>query len=129
MLIIWGPILMGAPKFYDTGVGSWGGAGICSPPTNLRQWVSETRCEIKLTAVIHSGVAQKCIESFFAPAPRRTATVVQGKLALPSSWRMPRLQNTWRRGLCRTIHLYLYLYLHLSSCIQCRANRLRLHQN
>ena len=71
------------------------------PPTNLRQWVSETRCEIKLPAVIHSGMAQERIESFFAPAPRQTATVVQGKL--PGSWRMPRLYDTWRRGLCRTI--------------------------
>ena len=56
-----------------------------------------------MPAVIHSGMAQKCIESFFAPAPRRTATIVQGKLALPGSWRMPRLHDTWRRGLCRTI--------------------------
>ena len=63
------------------------------PPTNLRQCVSETRCEIKLPAVIHSDMAQKRIK-FFAPAPRRTATVVQGKLALPGSWRMPRLHDT-----------------------------------
>ena len=48
-------------------------------------------------------MAQKRIESFFAPAPRQTATVVQGKLALPGSWRMPRLHDTWRRGLCGTI--------------------------
>ena len=93
-----------------TGVGSEGGgtrgaaaplnAGCkgLRPPTNLRQWVSETRCEIQLPAVIHSGMAQK---SFFAPAPRQTATVVQGKLALPGSC-MPRLHDTWRRNLCRT---------------------------
>ena len=63
---------------YFTGVGSGGGGGgargstsplnagrrgpLC-PPTNLRQWVSETRCEIKLPAVIHSGMVQKRIES------------------------------------------------------------------
>ena len=73
-----------------TGVGSGGARGAAAPlnagrrglrpPTNLRQWVSET----KLPAVIHRGMAQKRIE-FFAPAPRRTATVVQGKLALPGS--------------------------------------------
>ena len=80
-----------------TGVGSGGARGAAAPlnagrrglrpPTNLRQLVSETRCEIKLQlpAVIHSGMAQKRIESFFAPAPRRTATVVQGRLALPGS--------------------------------------------
>ena len=107
-----------------------GGAGGCSPPerwtqgaappTNLRQWVSETRCEIKLQlpAVIHSGMAQKRIESFFAPTPRRTATVVQGKLALPGSWRMPRLHDTWRRGLCRTITCTAVLRVwHLMSFI------------
>ena len=66
------------------------------PSTNLRQWVSETRCEIKLPAVIHSGMAQKRIESFFAPGPWLTATVVQGKLALPGSWHMHRLHDTWR---------------------------------
>ena len=70
-----------------------GRRGVC-PPTNLRQWISETMCEIKLPAVIHSGMAQKRIESFFAPAPRRTATLVQGKLALPGAWRMPRLYDT-----------------------------------
>ena len=69
-----------------------GRRGLC-PPTNLCQLVSETRCEIKLPAVIHSGMAQKRIE-FFALAPRRTATVVQGKLALPGSWHMPRLHDT-----------------------------------
>ena len=68
-----------------TGVGSGGGGGEggrgaaaplntgcrgLHPPTNLHQWVLETRCEIKLPAVIHSGMAQKRIESFFAPAPR-----------------------------------------------------------
>ena len=53
---------------FTTGVGSGGGArgaaaplnagcrGLC-PPTNLRQWVSETRCEIKLPVVIYSGMA------------------------------------------------------------------------
>ena len=101
----------------DTGVGSrgaWGAAAPlnagrrgCAPPTNLHQWVSETslRCEIKLPVVIHSGMTQKRIESFFVPAMRRTATVVQGKLAiaLPDSWRMPRLHDTWRCGLCHTI--------------------------
>ena len=61
-----------------TGVGSGGAQGAAAPlnagrrglhhPTNLRQWVSETRCEA---------------HRVFAPAPRRTATVVQGKLALP----------------------------------------------
>ena len=62
------------------------------PPTNWCQWVSETRCEIKLPAVIHSGMAQKRIESFFTPVPRRTATVVQGKLAQPGSSHMPRMR-------------------------------------
>ena len=76
------------------------------PPTNWCQLVSETKCEIKQPAVVHSGMAQKRIESFFAPAPRRTATAVQGKLALPGSWHMPRmrLHDTWRRGLYRTYH-------------------------
>ena len=76
------------------------------PPTNWCQWVSETKCEIKQPVVVHSGMAQKRIESFFAPAPRQTATVVQGKLALPGSWHMPRmrLHDTWRRGLCRTYY-------------------------
>ena len=56
-----------------TGVGSGGAQGAAAPLnagrrglrplTNLRQWVSETRCEIKLPAVIHSGMAQKRIES------------------------------------------------------------------
>ena len=83
-------------RFHFTGVGSGGARGAAAPlnagrrglrpPKNLRQCVSETRCEIKLPAVIHSGMAQKRIESFFAPTPRRIATVVQGKLALPGSW-------------------------------------------
>ena len=84
-------------------------------PTNLRQWVSETRYEMKLPVVIHSGMAQKRIESFFAPAPRQTATVVQGKLALPGSWHMPRLHDTWRRGLCRSIAPELISVFHQFS--------------
>ena len=52
---------------------AWGAAaplnagcrGLC-PPTNLHQWVLETWCEIKLPVVIHSGMAQKHMESFFA---------------------------------------------------------------
>ena len=69
-----------------TGVGSGGARGAAAPlnavrrglrpPTNWCEWVSETKCEIKQPAVVHSGMAQKRIESFFAPAPRRTATVV-----------------------------------------------------
>ena len=54
----------------STGVGSGGRGGLqppwtldaggCArPPTNLRQWVSETRCEINLPAVIHSGMAHR----------------------------------------------------------------------
>ena len=103
-------------RSHFTGVGSGGARGAAAPlnagrrglrpPTNWCQWVSETKCEIKQPAVVHSGMAQKRIESFFAPAPRRTATVVQGKLALPGSWHMPRmrLHDMWRRGLCRTYH-------------------------
>ena len=59
--------------FCNIGVGSGGARGAAAPlnagrrglhpPTNLRQWVSETRCEIKLPVVIHSGMAQKRIES------------------------------------------------------------------
>ena len=57
-----------------TGVGSGRGRGAAAPlnldagaatPTSLRQWVAETSCEIKLPAVIHSGMVQKRIESFF----------------------------------------------------------------
>ena len=103
-------------KVQCTGVGSGGARGAAAPlnagrrglrpPTNMCEWVSETKCEIKQPAAVQSGMAQKRIESFFAPAPRRTATVVQGKLALPGSWHMPRmrLHDTWRRGLCRTYH-------------------------
>ena len=70
---------------------------------NVGEIQSPISSQIKQPAVIHSGMARKHIESFFAPAPRRTATVVQGKLALPGSWHMPRLHDTWRRGLCLTI--------------------------
>ena len=97
----------------------WGGArgaaaslnaghrGLC-PPTNLCQWVSETRCEIKLPAVIHSGMAQKRIESFFALAPRRTATVVQGKLALPGSCACPDCMT--RGGVACVVQLHALLH-------------------
>ena len=90
-------------KAIYTGVGSGGARGAAAPLNAGRNGVSETRCEIKLPAIIDSGMAQKRIESFFAPTQRRTATVVQGKLALPGSWRMPRLHDTWKLGLCRTI--------------------------
>ena len=115
------PCLTGGRKAWErvvyTGVGSGGARGAaaplnagrrgCAPPTNWCQWVSETKYEIKQPAVVtvvwHRSAS---IESFFAPAPRRTATVAQGKLALPGSWHMPRmrLHDTWRRGLCRTYH-------------------------
>ena len=97
-----------------TGVGSGGARGAAAPlnagcrglrpPTNLHQWVLETRCEIKLPAVIHSGYGTEARQVFlFAPAPQQSTTVVQGNLALPGFWRMPRLHDTWRRGLCPTI--------------------------
>ena len=105
------------PSTFCTGVGSGGARGAAAPlnagrrglrpPTNWCEWVSETKYEIKQPAVVtvvwHRSAS---IESFFAPAPRRTATVAQGKLALPGSWHMPRmrLHDTWRRGLCRTYH-------------------------
>ena len=88
----------------------WRRKQCCSPPERWMQGAVPPyiflsmglRCEIKLPTVIHSGMAQKRIE-FFALAPQRTATVVQGKLALHGSWHMPRLHDTWRRGLCLTI--------------------------
>ena len=52
---------------FTTGVGSGGARGAAAPlnagrrglcpPTNWCQWVSETRCEIKQPAVVHSGMA------------------------------------------------------------------------
>ena len=90
-----------------------GGAGGCSPPERWTQgaappytfasMVPETRCEIKLPAAIHSGMAQKRIESFFAPGSAANSNCSTGKLALPGSWRMPRFHDTWRRGLCRRV--------------------------
>ena len=65
------------------------------PPTNLRQWVSEARCEIKLPAIIHSGMAQNCIKSFFVLARQQTATAVQDKVALPGSWQIARHVEVW----------------------------------
>ena len=63
-----------------TGVGSEGVRGAAAPPKRWMQGAVPpykfasmgigTRCEIKLPVVIHSGMAQKCIEFFFAPAPR-----------------------------------------------------------
>ena len=40
---------------------------------------------------------------FFRPGSAAKSNCSIGKLALPGSWRMPRLHDMWRRGLCRTI--------------------------
>ena len=79
------------------GGGGGGGTGAAAPlnagssglhpPKNLHQRGLGARCEEKCMpaqlmqfTVIHSGMAQKSIESFFAPALRRIVlTVVQGK--------------------------------------------------
>ena len=88
-----------------TGVGSREARGAAAPlnagcrglhpPTNLRQWVSEAWCEIKLPAIIHSGMAQNCSKSFFVLAPQQTATAVQDKVALPCSWQIARHVEVW----------------------------------
>ena len=80
------------------------------PPTNWCEWVSETKCEIKQPAVVHSCMAQKRIESFFASAPRRTATVVQGKLAC-TAWLLAHAQNEIARHVEAWLVSYLPSYL------------------
>ena len=72
--------------------------GGAAPPTNLHQWVLETRCEIKLPVVIHSCMAQKRIESSSPGFAANSNCCTRYKLTLPGSWRMPRLHDTWKRG-------------------------------
>ena len=85
-----------------TGVGS-GGAWGAAPPYKFASMGLGNKVWNKTASGYPQWYGTEAHRVFFRPAPRRTATVVQGKLALPDSWRMPRLHDTWRRGLCRTI--------------------------